>query len=268
MSFRIKLRMTLLCGVLCLFLMAGCSPGAELPEEYASGDERLPAFQKAPELADEKIEFTRSKQEEENEPFSYTYAGLESGGEAVSSYVSYLEEEEGCSIFNDTGEIQPAPSFSEESGNLMIGKATEDGSGIFALEITWEAASCIIVPIYREDIQIHEGENTVQEPEENTSEENQGDTTSGQDSAELDALAGNVRDYIFVHLGIAEENRKDYEFLSQDGFVMVNDFPGVCVNVYYTPTHTFQASYIISSDGAHIYSLNRQTQEVIELPFK
>lgn len=261
MSDRKRVLIFFLCLTQCLFLMSGCSVGSELPEEYASGDERLPAFQEAPELADETMDFTRSKQENEDEPFTYTYAGLKNGGEAVSSYVSYLETEEGCTVFDEDGAIQKNPSFSEESGTVLVGRANEDGSGVFSLKITWDSDSCTIVPVNKEGLTLYQPEPT-QEPTKTETPD------SNQSTDELTTLIDEVQAYILSDLKVSEDKKDNYSFFAQEGYVMVDKNPAVCVNVYDTPTHTFQATYIISLDGNHLYRLNRNNKQVVELPFK
>lgn len=262
MSDRKRASILVLCLAQCLFFMSGCSAGEELPEEYAFGEERLPAFQEAPELEEEAMEFTRSKQENENEPFTYTYAGLKSGGEAVSSYVSYLETEEGCTVFDEDGAIQKNPSFSEESGTVLVGRENEDGSGVFSLKITWDSDSCTVVPVNKQGLRLYQ----VETPQETTETEKPDSDQSTTDS--LDTLIDEVQTYILSDLKISQDKKDNYSFLSQDGYVMVDKNPAICVNVYDTPTHTFQATYIISLDGDHLYRLNRSNKEVTELPFK
>lgn len=242
--------------------MSGCSVGSELPEEYASGEERLPAFQQTPQLAEETMDFTREKQEDEDEPFTYTYAGLENGGKAVFDYVSYLETEEGCSVFDEDGAIQEDPTFSQESGSILVGRENEDGSGVFSLKISWDSESCTIVPVNQQGLKLYQ----VEETEEPTQTESSDDPDASKDGITI--LIEHVQESIFSDLKISEDKKEEYSFFAQDGYVKVDDDLAICVNVYDTPTHTFQASYLISLDGEHLYSLNRSDKQVVELPLK
>lgn len=262
MSNRKKLLIFLLCLTQCMLFMSGCSVGSELPEEYASGEERLPAFQQTPQLAEETMDFTREKQEDEDEPFTYTYAGLENGGKAVFDYVSYLETEEGCSVFDEDGAIQEDPTFSQESGSILVGRENEDGSGVFSLKISWDSESCTIVPVNQQGLKLYQ----VEETEEPTQTESSDDPDASKDGITI--LIEHVQESIFSDLKISEDKKEEYSFFAQDGYVKVDDDPAICVNVYDTPTHTFQASYLISLDGEHLYRLNRSDKQVVELPLK
>ena len=55
------------------------------------------------------------------------------------------------------------------------------------------------------------------------------------------------------------------EYNPEEGFVLVDKNPCIKINFYQKSTHRYQATYLISSDGTHIYQLNRESDKVTEL---
>ena len=245
-----KARLAVCCFVvLFLFVLGGCSKQPTAPSEYVLGDNKLPALQEAL-GSDEKISagFSESLDPDTQEK-SYAYSGLESGRATVSEYVSYLIENEDCSVIDSKGEIQENPKISGESGEVFIGRSGTEEDGVFFLEIVWKENSCIITPVFREDMKIR-------------TQETDGGVLN------LNEIVSRFEAYTPSELGLSGESMEEYSIFPEEGYVMVNDQPGIRVNIYNPSTHAYQASYIITSDGSHVFHWDRKTQQIEEVPAK
>ena len=145
---------------------------------------------------------------------------------------------------------EPAdPKISGESGEVFIGRAGTAEDGVFFLKIVWEEDSCIITPVFQEDMKIH-------------TQETDGGVLN------YNEIVSRFRAYTPSELGLSGESMEEYSIFPEEGYVMVNDQPGIRVNIYNPSTHAYQASYIITADGSHVFQWDRKTQQIVELPVK
>lgn len=235
--------------LLLLFSLGGCSKQPTAPSEYVLGDNKLPALQEALGADEEISESFSESLDSDTQEKSYAYSGLESGRDTVSEYVSYLIEKENCSVIDSKGEIQENPKISGESGEVFIGRAGTAEDGVFFLKIVWEEDSCIITPVFQEDMKIH-------------TQETDGGVLN------YNEIVSRFRAYTPSELGLSGESMEEYSIFPEEGYVMVNDQPGIRVNIYNPSTHAYQASYIITADGSHVFQWDRKTQQIVELPVK
>ena len=243
---------TWLCLLLTMVLFAGgCSQGQapEPPASYAVGEEEggesFPALQEAVTLSEEEMSFSEST-DPATEETSYTYSGLESGSETVSQYVSALEKDESCSVVDENGMVQEEMDLSAGSGNVLVGREAPEG-GVMLLKITWDEDSCTISPAYDQEIQIQS------EPEPETQE------------MTLNEVIDRFESYTPQQLGLAGDKMSDYTIVPEEGYILVDETPGFRVNIYEKVSSRFAGTFLISSDGKHVYSLDRSTQQVSEL---
>ena len=242
---------TWFCLLLSMVLFTGgCSQGQapEPPASYAIGEEdgeSFPALQEAVSLPEEDMSFSEST-DPDTEEMSYTYSGLESGSETVSQYVSALEEDESCSVVDENGMVQEETDLSADSGNVMVGREASEG-GAMLLKITWDEDSCTISPAYDEEIQIR----SASEPE--------------TQEMTLNEVIDRFESYTPEQLGLAGDKMSDYTVVPEEGYILVDETPGFRVNIYEKVSSRFAGTYLISSDGERVYSLDRATQEVSEL---
>ena len=74
-----------------------------------------------------------------------------------------------------------------------------------------------------------------------------------------------------AELGLEGTSMADYEVFPQNGVEMVNGVTCIRVDVYNGSTgprpYEFEGSYLMSTDGAHLYRLDPITSEIQELEF-
>lgn len=235
----------------CMLLvsLAGCSQGqaAEPPAAYDVGEQEgdtLPALQEAVSLSeDTDLSFSEST-DPDTEETSYTYSGLENGSQAVSEYVSALETGEDCSVVNEDGTVNEDADLSADSGSVLVGKEAAEG-GAMLLKITWDEDSCTISPVYNQNLQIQ----TEPQAQEMT----------------LNEVIDRFESYTPEELGLPGSKMSDYTVVPEEGYVLVDGKPGFRVNIYEKVSSSFAGTYLISSDGTHVYRLDRSTQQVSEL---
>ena len=81
----------------------------------------------------------------------------------------------------------------------------------------------------------------------------------------LNEVIDRFESYTPEQLGLAGDKMSDYTVVPEEGYILVDETPGFRVNIYEKVSSRFAGTYLISSDGKRVYSLNRATQEVSEL---
>lgn len=232
-----------------LISLAGCSQeqAPEPPAAYTVGEaegDTLPALQETVSLSeDTDLSFSEST-DPDTEETSYTYSGLDGGSEAVSQYVSALETDADCSVVNEDGTVREDADLSADSGSVLVGKEAAEG-GAMLLKITWDEDSCTISPVYNQSLEIQ----TEPQAQEMT----------------LNEVIDRFESYTPKELGLPGDNMSDYTIVPEEGYILIDGQPGFRVNIYEKVSSSFAGTYLISSDGAHVYSLDRSTQQVSEL---
>lgn len=234
------LGMAMLCTVL-----PGCS-GEEkdegLPAEYSfSDEEKLPALG----MVEEKEGTVCTVETDpETETESYVYTGLASGGEAAKEYVNQMMEEYDCAVVDEQGTKQQEPTFTEESGSVILGKNSQDETGMLQLKVEWSKDSCTVTPALVEGITVQDG---------------------AQNNLTVDEAVSQLESMTPQQLGLTGDSMAAYQVYAQEGYAMVDDIGCFCINVYTLDgvgSHQIEGTYLVRVDGMGIYRLNRQTNQV------
>ena len=194
------LGMAMLCTVL-----PGCS-GEEkdegLPAEYSfSDEEKLPALGTVEEK--EGTECT-VETDPETETESYVYTGLASGGEAAKEYVNQMMEEYDCAVVDEQGTKQQEPAFTEESGSVILGKNSQDETGMLQLKVEWSKDSCTVTPALVEGITVQDG---------------------AQNNLTVDEAVSQLESMTPQQLGLTGDSMAAYQAYAQEGYAMVSRRP-------------------------------------------
>ena len=222
----------LLCLLLCAsLLLCGCDGETETPPtEYRIGEDHLPSLTAAVPM-DDGMRF--SEITDEDGETAYQYTGLSSGQAVVSEYVETMTDAYDCHVLLEDGQIVPDPDLTAESGETVLGIASNTGTGTFLLRFQWDAASCTVTPSYQEGETVHAELITVEEAVE---------LLEGMDPSELSL-----------------ERDAAFEIYPEEGVVMVDESPCFCLNAYWADTHQIAGTYLVSADGSTVYRLDRET---------
>ena len=139
--------------VLCrLFLEVYKRQDEGLPAEYSfSDEEKLPALG----MVEEKEGTVCTVEtDSETETESYVYTGLASGGAAAKEYVNQMMEEHDCAVVDEQGTKQQEPAFTEESGSVILGKNSQDETGMLQLKVEGSKDSCTVTPALVEGLSL------------------------------------------------------------------------------------------------------------------
>lgn len=222
MNYRQKLRF--LCALAAMLCITACGDDPQPPASYTSGETSLPSLTELVELPeDSQYEET---QDEESGTSSYTYSGLENSGETVKEYTDLLTKDYNCTL------VQQA-DFSNASGTVVAGIDSEAGDGMMKLSIDWDEQSCTVTPSFTE------GESV----------------TNTAEPMSLQEILTFFHTISADYLGL--DPNASYSIIPEDGVVMVDDMPCICLDVYYTDTHQIAGTYIISQQCDHVYRLDR-----------
>lgn len=214
----------LVCGA----MLSGC--GSEtLPETYSAGDESLPSLtalvtlDKTPQCAEET----------EGGTTSYCYTELDAPVQAVTDYRSALEADYDCVPLSADGARLAQDETLSNQGELLLARESE--GGLFRLDLSWDETSCTVTPSF------DAGETLPEESSSMTMEEAVDYFRSLPPSA----------------LGLSGQSMSDYTIFCEDGLVLLDGAPCLCLNVY--RDGSYQGSFLFSPAGKSIYQLDRST---------
>ncbi len=235
-----RLKYIVICSVAALFL-AGCKDKVVLPEQYAVGEDTLPAIK----VVSECVEFSEETNSETEQPF-YTYSKPTDDKQVLQEYVEMLQNEYNCSVIDEKGIIQKkAPDFSQDTGTIHLGTASTTGKGSFVLDIEWNGNSCMISPAYRPTLQIKEAP----KPKSKTLEE----------------IVQVLEHSTPQDLGLEGKSMTEYSVIPEDGQVFIDGLPAVLLNVYCKKSDKYEGSYIVSPRNKKVYSLKNDTKAAVPL---
>lgn len=220
----------------CLTLCACGGENAAMPETYqVTKDETLPAFgQSLPQETQDGLAYTPLEEGKGDEGVTaYQYTGLTNGGVAVESYVDDLTANYGCQIIDEENTVTQAPDYTQEEGSVIVGKDSEDDSGLCILSLTWTGVACTVERTFQTDEHI-------QQPQ----------------SLSLTDAAEEVTDYLRGQ-GYAPE---DYVVWADEGLVRLDDMVCIQVKVYTADEHAIQNTYLVAAQGGQIYLLDRESR--------
>lgn len=212
--------------------LSGCG-GAKLPEAYSAGEDSLPSLTALVTLAPA----PQCTEETEEETTSYHYTELDAPAQAVTDYRAALEADYSCVALSAQGERLPEDDELSDRGELILAKESDSGSGLFQLDLTWDETSCTVTPSFDEDAAL---------PEESS-------------SMTMDEAVDYVRSLPPSALGLTGNSMSDYNIFCEDGLVLLDGAPCLCLNVY--RSGRFQGSFLFSPESKTLYRLNRSTGE-------
>lgn len=214
----------LVCGA----MLSGCG-GEKLPETYSAGDESLPSLtalvtlDKTPQCAEETGEDTTS----------YCYTELDAPVQAVTDYRSALESDYDCVPLSADGERLIQDETLSDQGELTLARESE--GGLFRLDLSWDETSCTVTPSF-------DAGGTL--PEESS-------------SMTMEEAVDYFRSLPPSALGLSGQSMSDYTIFCEDGLVLLDGAPCLCLNVY--RDGSYQGSFLFSPNGKSIYQLDRST---------
>lgn len=129
----------------------------------------------------------------------------------------------------------------DADGELILAKESDSGSGLFQLDLTWDDASCTVTPSFDKDGVL---------PEESS-------------SMTMEEAVDYIRSLPPSTLGLTGEDLSDYSIFCEDGLVLLDGTPCLCLNVY--RSGSYQGSFLFSPNAKTLYRLNRSTGEVLPL---
>lgn len=226
----------LLAACLALVLSACGGKNAAMPETYqVTKDETLPAFGKTlPEESQDSLSYTPLEEGKGDEGVTaYQYTGLTNGGVAVESYVSDLTANYDCQIIDEENTVTQPPDYTQEEGSVIVGKDSQDESGLCILTLNWNGVSCTVERTFQK------GE-SIQKPQ----------------NLSLTDAADTVKGYLQGQ-GYAAE---DYVVWAEEGLVRLDNIPCILVKVYTADEHAIQDTYLVAAQGGEIYLLDRDTR--------
>lgn len=233
---RRKQQILALAAATTLTVLVACGDKQLPPTAYAVGDDSLPSISEVVSLGED---FQWSVNEDDNGVRTYLYEGLSSGTEVVQDYAENLQETHQCTLLTeDTTARADSSALSAESGTVVAAKESDTADGLFQLSITWDDTTCSITPSFSEGAQLPQEEYT---------------------SMTLDEAVNYLRSFSPETLGLSEADMSAYNIFSEDGVVLLNGQPCLCLNVYRLADHQYEASYLLSGPDYQVYRLDRET---------
>ena len=217
-------------------MLSGCG-GEKLPEAYSIGEDSLPSLTAAVSLEDD---LQCSEEESEDGTTSYCYTGLSSPVQAVTDYRTALETDYDCVSLSAEGTRLSEDAELSDEGELILAKEGSSGSGLFQLDLTWDATSCTVTPSFDENATL---------PEEPS-------------SMTLDEVVSYFQSLSPASLGLTGTSMSDYEILCEEGLVLLDGSPCFCLDIYQSDNDSYRGSYLFSPATYEIYQLDRSTKTV------
>lgn len=211
-------------------LLSGCG-GTKLPEAYSTGEDSLPSLTALVTL-DPVPECAVETQEDVT---SYQYTQLEDPAQAVGDYRAALESDYDCTALSPEGTRLPENPELSSKGELILARESTSGSGLFLLTVSWDETSCTVTPSLDEEATLPEDASSM---------------TIGEVEAYFRTLSP-------ASLGLSGADMSSYEVFCENGLVLLNGVPCLCLNIY--QTDDFQGSYLFSPATREIYQLDRST---------
>lgn len=221
-------KISIFCALAAILCMTACGDD-KVPASYQSGETSLPSLTELVELPEDyQCEET---QDEETGSATYTYSGLENAGETVKEYTDLLTKDYNCTLVQKE-------DFSKSSGAVVAGVDSEAGDGMMELSIAWDEQSCSVTPSFTEGKSV----------------------TNTQEPMTLKEILDFFSTISLQYLGL--DPNGSYSVIPEDGIVMVDGSPCICLDVYYSDTHQIAGTYIVSQQCDYVYRLDRSNNTV------
>lgn len=265
----------------------------ELPEELKVGEESVPGMALEADESGALAVLAKT--------ITYTYTNLNNAGKAAETYVgqlkgadpafSVVDEEfvrvkdtpdfttaEGMVLLarnlpkpEPEGEETPAPTEEPKEGESAAPDSSAEPSQspppsssvppvdeapdmVLTVRITWSNAEgqCVVTADEAE------GKVTSPPPEQQ----------SGGQSVGIRQAENQIRSMTPAELGLPGTSMADYEIFPQDVLETVDDTAYIRLNIYESVApYTFVGSYLMGVDGEHLYRLDADTGELVDLEF-
>lgn len=265
----------------------------ELPEELKVGEESVPGMALEADESGALAVLAKT--------ITYTYTNLNNAGKAAETYVGQLKgADPAFSVVDEEFvRVKDAPDFTTAEGMVLLARnlpkpepegeetpvpteepkegesAAPDSSAepsqspppsssvppvdeapdmVLTVRITWSNAEgqCVVTA--------DEAEGKVTSP---LSEQQSGGQSVGIRQAE-----NQIRSMTPAELGLPGTSMADYEIFPQDVLETVDDTAYIRLNIYESVApYTFVGSYLMGVDGEHLYRLDADTGELVDLEF-
>ncbi len=238
----------ILAGVLliaaALFVYLFVQPGKEKtpppPNEYSISSLTVAALP-----SEAGVSVSEEEDMEDSGEVIYQYTGFTSAGDTVADYTQVLTKEYGFTIVDDAYYEMDPPDFTSEEGLVTLAKPDISEGNLLAVQLSWFGEDCTVI--------LSNPEGTIQEPEGMTLLET------------LDYF----RALSPATLGLSGTSMKEYQIYALDGTVLVDRRPCLQINVYTNTnqegTNEIQGMYLMTSDGQHLYRLDKAARTVTPL---
>lgn len=231
----------LICGVI---LLSGCGESS-LPEAYSVGEDSLPALTTLVTL-DPEPQCTVLTGEDGT---SYQYTELEEPAQAVTEYRTALETEYDCVALSAEGTPLSEDQDLAPEGELVLTKESDTGTGTFLLALSWNESACTATPSVEEEAPQEENASTVPPSE---------STMTMQEVTKYFLSLPPAR------LELSGESLEGCDVFCENGLVLLDDSPCLCVNVY--RSGVILGSYLFDPVSRDVYHLDRSTGTARLLP--
>ena len=247
----------------------------KLPQEYVLDGNTVPGLMPAD--GEEEVRARLAK------TITYTYDRLKHPGSVASDYVKDLSSSGFTVVDEEFVRTEDRPDYTAAEGVVLLAKnkvkaeqeqepaagQTENTEGegdqsqeeeedltpkVITVALSWAADACVVT--------VDEAEGKVTYPPKATG----GGPMSTMTISEVEDYVNRLSPQV---LGREGDSMERYNVYAQDGTVFVNNQPCIRVNVYDSDNpqqaNAIAGSYLMTSDGLHLYRLDEQTKTVQEL---
>lgn len=180
---------------------------------------------------------------------TYRYEGLADSKALIAAYTMLMDTKDtGFTVVDQNLVRTDAPDFEAEEGTVRIARRGAEEGKVMSILMTWTQGSCTVTT----------------------------DTPEGEisDPPEPEAMTvSEVADYVHTlspsTFGLAGDSMQSYNVYVIDGTVLVDGVACIRLNVYRddgeAETNEVAGNYFLSADRRHIYRLDVETGEVMEM---
>lgn len=209
------------------------------PDEYSISNLTMAALP-----SEEGVSVSKDTPEDSGEVI-YQYTGFTAAGDVVADYTQKLTKEYGFTVVDDGYYEMDLPDFTTEEGLVTLAKPDTSEGNLLSIQLSWFGEDCTVV--------LSNPAGSIQKP--------MGMTL-------LETL-----DYFRAlppsTLGLPGTSMKEYRVYALDGTVLVDRRPCLQLNVYTNTnqeeTNEIQGMYLMTSDGQHLYRLDKESKTVTPL---
>ena len=224
----------------------------EQPVVMETGDSKVPD-EGSDEKSDEKSEEKPEEKTAESAPpvaNAFHYEGLGNAATVASAYTTLLTDS-AVGFYPVDSTLQPAkqPEFDTDAGSVqLVMEAGEEDGFFYSFRVEWSKDVVTLIP--------EKVEGALPEPPKPV-------------EMTLSEATSYMRYRIPSLLGVSADEAQSYHIYVEDGKVLINGTPclrfKICRENPQTGGNESSGDYYLSSDRRHIYRLNVETNEVVEV---